>query len=442
MSLMGRWLETSSADFAAELQQLTDWSLAVDEEVLQQVQKILREVGEEGDEAVLRCTRRFDGISAQHLSELEVSGEELSAALASLPGPARDALSLAKERIQDFHRHQKQAGWQFEDGQGNRLAQKITPLDRVGVYVPGGKASYPSTVLMTVIPARVAGVQEINITVPTPGGEVNPAVWAAAFLAGADRVFRVGGAQAIAALACGTETIPKVDKIVGPGNQYVAVAKQLVLGKVGIDMLAGPSEVLVLADDSANPDWVALDLFAQAEHDEQAQPLLLAWDPLVLQKVDAAMQRLISDMPRRRIIEASLRGRGAMILARDLQDAMEVVNQTAPEHLELAIRDTEEALGQLRHAGAVFVGNYSAEVLGDYAAGPSHVLPTGGSARYASGLGVQDFQKRTSIFYASREGARPVAGAAEEIARSEGLMAHAAAARVRLTSESEMTDLS
>lgn len=432
MALIWRRLNSSSADFAAELRRLTDWSATADERVVREVRELLEQVRRQGDEAVLRHTARLDDLQVATVAELEVSGEELQAALAALPAVTREALELSARRIRDYHRRQLSSGWEFGDSLGNRLEQRITPLDRVGVYVPGGKASYPSTVLMTVIPARVAGVREILLTLPTPAGEINPVVLAAAALAGVDRVFRIGGAQAIGALAYGTETVPRVDKLVGPGNLYVAVAKQQVFGQVGIDMLAGPSEVLIVADAGANADWLALDLFAQAEHDENAQSILISWDEAVLQRTAAAMERLLPGMSRRRVMEASLRARGAMILARDLPDAMRLVNRVAPEHLQLALDAPEEALNLVRHAGAVFVGHHSAEVFGDYVAGPSHVLPTGGTARFSSGLGVQDFQKRMSVFHAAREGIRPLAGAAAEIARHEGLTAHAAAAAARL----------
>ena len=436
MSLIGHHLNSSSADFPARLQRLTDWSATSNEGVVQQVREILDAVRREGDQAVLGYTALYDDFEVANPGDLEVSRDEMAVALRTLPAVTREALGLAAERITSFHRHQLgQLGWEIEDSAGHRIGQKVTPLGRVGVYVPGGKASYPSTVLMTVIPARVAGVEEIVLTVPAPSGEIGQALLAAASLAGVDRLFRVGGAQAVGAMAYGTRTIPRVDKIVGPGNLYVSIAKQQVFGQVGIDMLAGPSEVLILADAGADADWLALDMFAQAEHDESAQAILVSWDASLLIRVEAAMERLIGTLSRRSVIETSLRERGAMIRARDLQDAMSIVNRVAPEHLELAMQDTDAALDLVRHAGAVFVGNHSAEVFGDYVAGPSHVLPTGGTARYSSGLDVSDFQKRTSIFRASREGIRGLAMAAAEIARNEGLTAHAAAARARLFNE-------
>ena len=394
--------------------------------------QVIAEVRAEGDAALLRLSRQYDGVEAQSVDELMIDARELDAARAALAATDREALETAAQRIRDYHERQPSGAFEYIDAQGNRLGQRVTPLDRVGAYVPGGQAAYPSTVLMTVVPARVAGVGEVIATVPTPNGERNRHVLAAMRIAGVDRVFAIGGAQAIAALAYGTATVPRVDKIVGPGGVFVAAAKRLVFGAVGIDLIAGPSEVLIIADGSADPRWMALDLFSQAEHDADAQAVLLCPDEAYLDRVAEAMRKLLPDMPRADIIRRSLKERGALIAVRDLLDACDIANRFAPEHLELAVREPDALLPEVRHAGAIFVGAWSAEVLGDYSAGPSHVLPTFGTARYASPLGVTDFQKRTAIMRINAAGAGPLACAAATIADAEGLAAHAAAARARM----------
>ena len=394
--------------------------------------QVIAEVRAEGDAALLRLSRQYDGVEARSVDELMIDACELDAALAALAATDREALETAARRIRDYHERQPSGAFEYVDAQGNRLGQRVTPLDRVGVYVPGGQAAYPSTVLMTVVPARVAGVGEVIATVPTPNGERNRHVLAAMRIAGVDRVFAIGGAQAIAALAYGTATVPRVDKIVGPGGVFVAAAKRLVFGAVGIDLIAGPSEVLIIADGSADPRWMALDLFSQAEHDADAQAVLLCPDEAYLDRVAEAMRILLPGMPRADIIRGSLKERGALIAVRDLLEACDIANRFAPEHLELAVREPDALLPEVRHAGAIFVGAWSAEVLGDYSAGPSHVLPTFGTARYASPLGVTDFQKRTSVMRINAAGAAPLACAAATLADAEGLAAHAAAARARM----------
>jgi histidinol dehydrogenase len=381
---------------------------------------------------VLDYTRRFDRVEAASVAALELPGSEVQRAFAGLPEARRNALLAAAGRIRTYHERQIAQSWSYTDADGNRLGQQVTALDRVGIYVPGGKAAYPSSVLMNAIPARAAGVREIIMVTPTPEGARNPLVMAAAALCGVDRVFAIGGAQAVGALAYGTPTVPRVDKIVGPGNAYVAAAKRRVFGLVGIDMIAGPSEILVICDGRTNPDWVAMDLFSQAEHDELAQAILLSPDPAFVQAVARSMERLILEMPRRAVIAASLRGRGALIVVRDLEEACEIANRIAPEHLELSVEDPEHLLPRVRHAGAVFMGRYASESLGDYCAGPNHVLPTAGTARFSSPLGVYDFQKRTSVIQVSREGARKLGAIAAELAEGEGLQAHAKSAQFRL----------
>jgi histidinol dehydrogenase len=386
---------------------------------------------------VLDYTRRFDHLDAHSMAELELRPAELANAFASLPQAQRSALEQAAGRIRMFHERQKSESWEYSESsadlQGTRLGQKVTPLDRVGLYVPGGKAAYPSSVLMNALPAKVAGVRELIMVVPTPHGEKNALVLAAAYLAGVDRVFTLGGAQAIGALAYGTQTIPQVDKIVGPGNAYVAAAKRRVFGTVGIDMVAGPSEVLVIADASANPDWVAMDLFAQAEHDELAQSLLLCPDLDFIERVAASIEKLLPSMPRRAVIATSLAGRGALILTRDLEEACTIANRIAPEHLELAVAEPRQLLDRIRHAGAIFIGHYASESLGDYCAGPNHVLPTSRSARFSSPLGVYDFQKRSSLIEVSAIGAQTLGQIAATLAHGEGLTAHARAAELRIS---------
>jgi histidinol dehydrogenase len=423
---------SSAADFSCELDALLRFDDGIDDAIENAVIEILRRVRREGDVAVLEYTKRFDRLEVATMPELELSRSAMQEALDGLPLGQREALEIAAARVRSYHERQRIESWSYVEADGTRLGQKITALDRVGLYVPGGKAAYPSSVLMNAIPAKVAGVGELIMVVPTPGGERNALVLAAACIAGVDRVFTVGGAQAVAALAYGTQTIPQVDKIVGPGNAYVAAAKRRVFGTVGIDMVAGPSEVLIIADASANPDWVAMDLFAQAEHDELAQSILLSPDAAFLDRVRSSIERLLPTMPRRGVIEASLRGRGALIQVRDLSEACELANRIAPEHLELAVDAPNDLLGQLRHAGAIFLGHYASESLGDYCAGPNHVLPTSRSARFSSPLGVYDFQKRSSLIEVSAAGARTLGPVAATLAHGEGLTAHARAAELRL----------
>jgi histidinol dehydrogenase len=425
-------LSSAQPDFATRLDRLLAWDGSQDDAVDQAVARILADVRTRGDDAVLEYTRRFDRVEAESIAALELPKSALQQAFAGLPDARRNALLAAAGRIRTYHERQIAQSWSYTDADGSRLGQQVTPLDRVGIYVPGGKAAYPSSVLMNAIPARAAGVHEIVMVTPTPDGERNPLVLAAAALCGVDRVFAIGGAQAVGALAYGTQTVPRVDKIVGPGNAYVAAAKRRVFGQVGIDMIAGPSEILVICDGRTNPDWVAMDLFSQAEHDELAQAILLSPDPAFIQAVARSMQRLILEMPRQAVIAASLRGRGALIAVRDLAEACEIANRIAPEHLELSVEDPEPLLPRIRHAGAVFMGRYASESLGDYCAGPNHVLPTAGTARFSSPLGVYDFQKRTSVIQVSREGARKLGAIAAELAEGEGLQAHARSARFRL----------
>lgn len=428
-------LDTRAPDFEARLAALCAAQAEDDRALEQSVAEILARVREIGDPALVEYTNRFDRRQLASAAELEIPRTQLAAALAALPDPERTALEMAAERVRDFHRRQKQESWDYLDAHGNRLGQRVTALDRVGIYVPGGKASYPSSVLMNAIPAGVAGVGEIIMAVPAPGGELNPLVLAAAALAGVDRVFTLGGAQAIAALAFGTATVPAVDKIVGPGNAWVAAAKRQVVGRVGLDMVAGPSEVLVICDGSADPDWMAMDLLSQAEHDEQAQAILLTPDADFRARVQAGIARLLPTLERRDIAAAALAGRGALILVRDLDEALALANRIAPEHLELALADPEPWLARVRHAGAVFLGRHTPEAIGDYCAGPSHVLPTSGTARFSSPLGVYDFQKRTSIIQCSPQGAAVLAATAAVLARGESLTAHARSAEYRLAPE-------
>ena len=425
-------MDTADPGFGDALDALLAWEARESAEVAKVAAELIAEVRTEGDAALLRLSRRFDAVPATRMADLEVASEELDEALACLPAADRDALETAAARIRDYHERQPSAAFEYTDEHGNVLGARVTPLERVGIYVPGGQAAYPSTVLMTAIPARVAGVGEIVATVPTPNGQRNRHVLAAMALAGVDRVFTIGGAQAIAALAFGTATVPRVDKIVGPGGAFVAAAKRLVFGPVGIDLIAGPSEILVIADGSVDPHWIALDLFSQAEHDADAQAVLLSPDRAYLDCVQAEMEALLPDMPRAALIRESLRTRGALIAVRDLAEACGLADRFAPEHLELALRDPESLLPRIHHAGAIFLGAWAAEVLGDYSAGPSHVLPTFGTARYASVLGVPDFTKRTSIIRGAGAAVAPLARAAANIADAEGLAAHAAAARVRI----------
>ncbi|MFZ5455950.1 MAG: histidinol dehydrogenase [Pseudomonadota bacterium] len=424
--------DSGAADFLDSLDTLLAFESSTDDAIETAVAGILRDVRARGDEAVMDYTRRFDRMDCAAMVELELPRSELDAAYAGLSDTQRTALAEAADRVRIYHERQKQDSWEYAEADGTRLGQKVTPLDRVGLYVPGGRASYPSSVLMNAIPAKVAGVKELIMVVPTPGGERNPLVLAAAAITGVDRVFTIGGAQAVAALAYGTQTIPQVDKIVGPGNAYVASAKRRVFGTVGIDMVAGPSEVLIISDGHGNPDWVAMDLFAQAEHDELAQSILLCTDAAFLDSVHASIDRLLAEMPRRDTIATSLANRGALIKVRDLAEACDLANRIAPEHLEICTEDPRALVDSIRHAGAMFLGHYSVEALGDYCAGPNHVLPTMRSARFSSPLGVYDFQKRTSILDISAEGAQKLGRIASVLAHGEGLQAHARSAEMRL----------
>ena len=435
MTVRIRHLSTSAADFAAEFERVLHWSAETDVAIEDRVASILSDVQQRGDAAVLEYTERFDGLKATSVASLEIGRAELQAALAAITPAQRSALEFAADRVRDYHQRQLEAcgrSWTYRDADGTLLGQKVTPLDRVGIYVPGGKAAYPSSVLMNALPAKVVGVGEIVMVVPTPKGAKNLLVLAAAAVAGADRVFTIGGAQAVAALAYGTATVPAVDKITGPGNAYVASAKRRVFGKVGIDMIAGPSEILVLADGSTPADWVAMDMFSQAEHDELAQSILLCPNADYIERVQIEIDRLIDTMPRRDVIRASLEGRGALIHTRSMEEACEISNRIAPEHLEVSSRDPHRWEPLLKHAGAIFLGAYTSESLGDYCAGPNHVLPTSGTARFSSPLGVYDFQKRSSLIEVSEAGAQQLGVVAAELAHGEGLQAHAQAAEMRL----------
>jgi histidinol dehydrogenase len=430
-----RQLSTASADFEAQFSALQHWSAETDAAIESRVAEIIADVRARGDAALLELTARFDGVQAASVAALEIGRDELRAAFDGLPANQRQALQAAAERVRRYHQRQLEASsrsWQYRDADGTLLGQKVTPLDRVGIYVPGGKAAYPSSVLMNAIPAQVAGVPEIVMVVPTPRGEKNALVLAAAFVAGAHRVFTVGGAQAVAALAYGTATVPRVDKITGPGNAYVASAKRRVFGQVGIDMIAGPSEILVLADGSTPAEWVAMDLFSQAEHDELAQSILLCPSAEYIAEVQAAIDRLLPEMPRQEVIRASLEGRGALILTRSLEEACEISNRIAPEHLEVSTTEPGRWEKLLKHAGAIFLGAYTSESLGDYCAGPNHVLPTSGTARFSSPLGVYDFVKRSSLIEVSAAGAQVLGPVAATLAYGEGLQGHARAAEMRL----------
>lgn len=427
-----RRFSSSDANFRQDLEQLLAFETAQDDQIDKVVADILRDVKARGDEAVLEYTRRFDRLNAQGMSELELSKAELASALESLPKVQRDALETAALRVRAYHEKQLLSSWTYTEDDGTLLGQQVSALDRVGLYVPGGKAAYPSSVLMNAIPAKVAGVEELIMVVPTPGGEKNALVLAAASVCGVDRVFCIGGAQAVGALAYGTLTVPKVDKIVGPGNAYVAAAKRRVFGVVGIDMVAGPSEILVICDGQTNPDWVAMDLFSQAEHDELAQAILLCPDSAFIEKVSASIERLVEEMPRKEIIATSLQNRGALIHVRDLEEAADIANYIAPEHLELSMDDALDFSKQIKHAGAIFIGRNSCEALGDYCAGPNHVLPTSRTARFSSPLGVYDFQKRSSLIMVSPQGAQTLGRVASTLARGEGLQAHARSAEFRL----------
>ena len=428
-------LNTTDANFEAAFQQRLHWSADADAAIESRVADILADVQKRGDAAVLEYTLRFDGLSAQSMQQLVLTQDELKAAFDGLPVVQKEALQAAAKRVRSYHEAQKKASgesWSYHDEDGTLLGQKVTPLDRVGIYVPGGKAAYPSSVLMNAIPAHVAGVQEIIMVVPTPQGVKNPLVLAAAYVAGVSRAFTIGGAQAVAALAYGTDTVPKVDKITGPGNAYVASAKKRVFGTVGIDMIAGPSEILVLADGSTPPEWVAMDLFSQAEHDELAQSILLCPDAAYIDKVQAAIDQVLPTLPRAQIIAKSLNDRGALIQTRSMEEACAISNRIAPEHLEVSSANPHAWEPLLKHAGAIFLGAYTSESLGDYCAGPNHVLPTSGTARFSSPLGVYDFQKRSSLIEVSEKGAQSLGKIAAELAYGEGLQAHARAAELRL----------
>ena len=427
-----RRFSSADADFDSKLKALLAFETAQDDSIDEVVAKILKDVKKRGDAAVLDYTNRFDKTNASKLAELEISQSELQAALNGLPAAQRAALQTAADRVRSYHEKQLMASWQYTEADGTILGQQVTSLDRVGLYVPGGKAAYPSSVLMNAIPAKVAGVKDLIMVVPTPNGEKNALVLAAAAISGVDRVFCIGGAQAVGALAYGTETVPQVDKIVGPGNAYVAAAKRRVFGVVGIDMVAGPSEILVICDGKTNPDWVAMDLFSQAEHDELAQAILLSPDAAFLDQVYASIQKLVQTMPRKDIISTSLADRGALIQVRDMDEAAEISNYIAPEHLELSMDDPLAFSKKIKHAGAIFMGRDTCEALGDYCAGPNHVLPTSRTARFSSPLGVYDFQKRSSLIFVSSEGAQTLGKVASTLAHGEGLQAHAQSAEYRL----------
>jgi histidinol dehydrogenase len=424
--------DSQSNNFESQLKNLLSWETESDQAIFDTVHKILHSVRLKGDQALLEYSKKFDGLTVDTASELELSPKRLEKAYQSLSDVERNALDSAAERIRSYAEHQKLESWQYTEADGTVLGQQVTPLDRAGLYVPGGKATYPSSVLMNAVPAKVAGVEELIMVVPTPQGVINELVLAAAYISGVDRVFTVGGAQAIAALAYGTETIPAVDKIVGPGNIYVATAKRLVFGTVGIDMIAGPSEILVICDGKTDPDWIAMDLFSQAEHDENAQAILVSTDAVFLDQVQASIERQIKEMPRQDIIRASLTARGALIHAADMDDAIKIANYIAPEHLELSVDDAATVAKSIRHAGAIFMGRYTAEALGDYCAGPNHVLPTSKTARFSSPLGVYDFQKRSSLIGCSPVGASELGKLASVLARGEGLVAHARSAEYRI----------
>ena len=426
-------LDSRDPEFQATLSKLLAFDAEQDDAIDAATAGILQQVRRQGDSALLQYTLQFDKVDVSSVAALEIPRCDWELALTNLPSAQREALETAAQRVRAYHVHQVQQSWSYTEPDGTRLGQKITPLDRVGLYVPGGKASYPSSVLMNAIPAKVAGVGEVVMVTPTPGGQRNAMVLAAAAIAGVDRCFAIGGAQAIGALAYGTATVPAVDKIVGPGNAYVAAAKRRVFGTVGIDMIAGPSEILVICDGKTPADWIAMDLFSQAEHDELAQAILLCPDAQYLDAVEASIEKLLPTMPRADIIRTSLRDRGALILVRDLQEACDISNNIAPEHLEVSCEDPDKWLPSLRHAGAIFMGRHSSESLGDYCAGPNHVLPTSRTARFSSPLGVYDFQKRSSLIHVSAAGAQTLGKVANELALGEGLQAHAASARYRLT---------
>jgi histidinol dehydrogenase len=425
-------LSTSDSDFLPTLDNLIAWNTVSDATIEERVAKIIHQVRTVGDDALIDYSNQFDRRSVKSMEELCIESSQLDAALNSIDTETRTALETAAQRISDYHQHQSHDSWQYKEADGTMLGQRVTPLERVGLYVPGGKASYPSSVLMSCIPARIAGVEEVIMVVPAPDGELNPIVLAAASIAGVDKVFTLGGAQAVAALAYGTQTIPKVDKIVGPGNIYVATAKRMVFGAVGLDMVAGPTEILVICDGKTNPDWIAMDLFSQAEHDENAQSILVSWDRAHIDAVYQSIEKLLPEMERKDIIRQSLANRGALIEVADKQEAIMVSNRIAPEHLELSVEEPETWLPDIRHAGAIFMGRYTAEALGDYSAGPSHVLPTSATARFSSPLSVYDFLKRSSLIYCSPEGASTLGKIASVLGRGEDLTAHAKSAEYRI----------
>ncbi len=425
-------LNSSDSDFWEKLKQRLDWDSSSDKAIFETVNEILEDVKNQGDQAVIDYTNKFDRMSVASMLELEIPVERLQQALNAITAEQKSALEKAAARIKSYAEHQKTDSWSYTEDDGTVLGQQVTPLDRVGLYVPGGKAAYPSSVLMNAIPAKVAGVPELIMVVPTPDGEVNELVLAAAAISGVDKVFSIGGAQAVAALAYGTDTVPQVDKIVGPGNIFVATAKRMVFGTVGIDMIAGPSEILVVCDGKTDPDWIAMDLFSQAEHDEDAQSIFVCPDESFIEEVANSIDKLIEEMPRADIIRASMEGRGAFVLAKDLDDAIEIINYIAPEHLELSVADADQVAKKVRHAGAIFMGRYTAEALGDYCAGPNHVLPTSRTARFSSPLGVYDFQKRSSLIGCSSDGASELGKVASTLAHGEGLTAHARSAEYRI----------
>jgi histidinol dehydrogenase len=427
-----RRLKSSQADFDQQLDAMLAWESVSDKAVNERVDEIIAQVRANGDQAVVELTNRFDRTSVSEMSQLEMSKARLQQALEAISPEQRKALEVAADRVRSYHERQLSHSWQYEEADGTLLGQKVTPMDRVGIYVPGGKAAYPSSVLMNAMPAKVAGVEEIIMVVPTPDGVINEMVLAAAAIAGVDRVFTIGGAQAVAALAYGTQTVPRVDKIVGPGNIYVATAKRAVFGAVGIDMIAGPSEILVICDGKTDPDWVAMDLFSQAEHDEDAQPILIATDAAYINRVEQSIAKLLPTLEREQIISASLADRALLIEVADLDEAAALSNRIAPEHLELSVEDPVALTEKIKHAGAIFMGRYTAEALGDYCAGPNHVLPTSGTARFSSPLGVYDFQKRSSLIMFSSDGASEMGKVASVLARGEGLTAHARSAEYRI----------
>jgi histidinol dehydrogenase len=427
-----RRLSTADGDFLPSLDKLIAWNTVSDANIEERVAKIIQQVRTVGDDALIDFTNQFDRRAIKSMQEICIEVPQLNTALENIDVETRTALEAAAARISDYHQHQTQDSWQYTEADGSMLGQRVTPLERVGLYVPGGKASYPSSVLMSCIPARIAGVEEVIMAVPAPDGELNPIVLAAAAIAGVDKVFTIGGAQAVAAMAYGTQSIPKVDKIVGPGNIYVATAKRMVFGAVGLDMVAGPTEILVICDGKTDPDWIAMDLFSQAEHDENAQSILVSWDRAHLDAVYQSIAKLLPDMERKDIIAESLANRGALIEVANRQEAIMVSNRIAPEHLELSVDEPETWLSEIRHAGAIFMGRYTAEALGDYSAGPSHVLPTSATARFSSPLSVYDFQKRSSLIYCSPEGASELGKIASVLGRGEDLTAHAKSAEYRI----------